>query len=133
MKASLKLASTILALCALPAIALDGDLGSEVRDQQAIAAIKVQAGLAERSPKDWFGKKPREFKSGYGKVDDDTKATFAFDLGKFIEGEGETPANVTSKYIPFSRRDKFAESWWLRHSSDYKSKAPWDRDYWRYE
>lgn len=116
-----------------------GDDANVSRNAKLFSALQQVADEQDKSPsKDWFktgqsSNGPRIFKTGYGRMANSIKAAFAYDLDEFTRNRGEALLKDINSYIPYSKREAFASSWWTRHSKAYCDQAPWDKESWKQE
>lgn len=76
--------------------------------------IKEIAAAADETAVDgWFyGQDPRFFKSFYRKIAPETKAEFAMDYHDWLSKFHEDLVRDFKSYVPYSKRAKFATTWW---------------------
>lgn len=90
-----------------PCLALDGNLHKRVSQLAGQEDHRYADGW-------FFGQLPRVFKSGYGKLKSDLKASFALDYDFMLSSRSQNMVQNFESYVPYTQRLVFALDWWKK-------------------
>lgn len=121
--------ATALSICMQPSFAQEK--GTPAYVEKVKVTLAAIASEEDKAPsKNWFPTGKRDLKTAYRATANLEKANFALDLQDFVNNSGEKLDNLSSTYVPYSKRKSFSESWWLRHSTVFAKLSAVEREKW---